>query len=279
MDSAASPERPSVPRQPDLFDGRGKDDAVPEPGRPPRPLPAAPATLADDALIAALPEAGPSEVGAICSEIAAPSLEGAVPALEALWRRFVGFGIERPLAEQLAVLEALAGLDRPAARAALRRTVLGGVAASALPAALGAAARAGLTLPAGFVVPHLDHAEAAVRGAAFALADRAKVAPDLLRAGLHDASRAIRRAAAIALAHRGDPSARETLLGELARSPSEALVDALAGIADEDTVVHLGRCAVDCPALASAVIDALRDMESPRAARLARRLEKGSDGA
>ena len=44
-----------------------------------------------------------------------------MPALEALWRRFVGFGIERPLAEQLAVLEALAGLDRPAVRDSLLR--------------------------------------------------------------------------------------------------------------------------------------------------------------
>ena len=111
-DSAVSPERPSVPRQPDLFDGRGKDDVVPEPGRSSRPLPAAPATLA---------EAGPSELGAICSEIGARSLERAVPALEALWRRFVGFGIERPLAEQLAVLAALARLDRPAAGDSLLR--------------------------------------------------------------------------------------------------------------------------------------------------------------
>ena len=280
MDSAAPLERPSVPRQPDLFDGRGKDDAVPEQGRPPCPLPAAPAALADDALIAALAEAGPSEVGAICSEIAARSLEGAVPALEAMWRRFAGFGIERPLAEQLAVLDALARLDRPVARAALRRIVSGGVAESALPAALGAAMRAGLTLPAGFVAPLLDHADGAVRGAAFALADRARVAPDLLRQGLDDASPAIRRAAAIALAHRGDAAARETLLRELARSPSEALVDAIAAIADEDAMVHLGRCAVDCPALAPTVIGALRGMESPKAARLARRLEnRRPDGA
>ena len=54
-----------------------------------------------------------------------------------------------------------------------------------------------------------------------------------------------RRSAAIALAHRGDAGARDTLLRELERSPSEAPVDALAAIADEDAMVHLGRCAVD----------------------------------
>ena len=84
MDSAASLERPSAPRQPDLFDGRGRSDEVPEPGKPPRPVAAEPAPLGDDALVAALAEAGSSEVGAICSEIAARSLERAVPSLEAV---------------------------------------------------------------------------------------------------------------------------------------------------------------------------------------------------
>ena len=38
-------------------------------------------------------------------------------------------------------------------------------------------------------------------------------------------------------------------------------------------IVHLGRCAERHPALAGMVIDALRDMDSPKADRLVRRLE------
>ena len=236
-------------------------------------------TLSDGKLIALLADAVPSEVRAVCSEIAARSLDDAVPALEALWRRFVGFGIDSPLAEQLAVLDTLARLDRPAARALLRRIVARGLPASLVPAALRAAIRARLVLPAGYVAPLLEHEDAAVRCSAFALAERARVPADRLRIGLSDCAPAIRRAAAIALAHRGHSEARATLLGELERSPSEALIHALAAIPDEDTIVHLGRCALRNPVLAPAVIDVLREMESSRAARLARRLEQGVSGA
>ena len=264
--------------QPDLFEGRGRSDAWVRPPDPPIPAIPKVETLPDDALTAALAEAGPTEIGAVCAEIAARSLKEAVPALEALWRRFAGFGIERPLAEQIAVLDTLARLDCPAARALLRRIVARGLSASLIPAGLHAAARAGLALPAGFVSPLLNHEDPAVRRSAFALAERARIPVEWLHVGLHDRSPATRRAAAVALAHRGDGSARETLLEELARSPSEALIHALAAIPDEDTIVHLGRCAVRNRALAPAVIDALRDMESRRAARLARRLERDLPG-
>ena len=84
MDSAAPLERPSVLRQPDLFDGRGGGDAVRQPGKPPRPVPAGPATLADDAPIAALAEADPSEVGALCRPVAGAGGAGAGGAVAAL---------------------------------------------------------------------------------------------------------------------------------------------------------------------------------------------------
>lgn len=265
--------------QPDLFDERGWNGVIRDSGNSPRSVMPEPATLPDDALIAALSEAGPSEARAVCREIAARSLDRAVPALEALWRRFAGFGIERPLVEQLAVLGALARLDGLAARSALRRIVLRGVPDSALPAALGAAARAGLVLPAGFIAPLLAHEDVVVRSSAFVLADRARVSRERLCEGLGDASPGIRRATAVALAHRGDTGARETLVRELARSPSEEIVHALAAIPDEDAIVHLGRCAARHPALAGTVVQTLRRMESPRARRLALRLEgEGSGG-
>ena len=73
-----------------------------------------------------------------------------------------------------------------------------GLPSSLLPATLQAAASAGLALPAPFVGPLLDHEDAAVRGAAFALAARTDVPADRLHAGLSARSTADRRAAAVA---------------------------------------------------------------------------------
>ena len=112
-----------------------------------------------------------------------------------------------------------------------------------------------------------------MREPAFALALKAGVPDVLLRGGLVDPCVPVRRAAAIALGHRGDGAAREALIAELAVDPSRSVTDALAAIGDDDAIVHLGRCAERHPALAGAVVDALRDMESTRAERLAGRLE------
>ena len=127
------------------------------------------------------------------------------------------------------MLNALARLDSAAARTALRGIVLSkGLPASLLPAALGAAAEAALSLPAGFVGPLLEHEDAAVRTAAFALAPRAGVPVELLRDGLGDPSAEVRRLAAIAMRNAGDASATAALAAELARNPSTATIEALA---------------------------------------------------
>lgn len=260
--------------QPDLFDERGLTDAggVEMPPVPDTPL--VPADLTDEALIAMLPQASMLAAEGLCSEVASRGLAGAVPALEQVWRRVAGFGIGTPLVEQRAVLKALARLDCAAARTALRGIVLSkGLPASLLPAALGAAAEAALSLPAGFVGPLLEHEDAAVRTAAFALAPRAGVPVELLRDGLGDPSAAVRRLAAIAMGNAGDASAAAAPAAELARNPSAAAIEALASLGEEDAIVHLGRCAERHPALAGTVIDALRDMDSPKADRLVRHLE------
>ena len=239
-----------------------------------RPPVAPDAGLTDGALIATLPQATPSNVEALCLEVVSRSLEAAVPALEELWRRFAGYGIGAPLVEQRAVLGTLAQLDCEAARAALKGIVLsGGLPASLLSAALRAAADAGLALPAAFVGPLLDHGDIAVREPAFALALKAGVRGDRFRDGLGDASAFIRRSAALALGDLGDAGAREALIEELIRNPSGEVIEALAAIADDDVIVHLGRCAECHPAFVDIVLDILREMESAKAARLARRLE------
>ncbi|MDE0455963.1 MAG: hypothetical protein OXI15_01600 [Chromatiales bacterium] len=267
-------DREATPNQLDLFAERGRMMArrVPEPMAPPAAAPME--TLSDDNLLESIEKAGPSSIEALCSEVVSRSLEVAVPALEALWRRFAGFGVEKPLREQLAVLETLARLAGADARSALRAIVLSkGLPASLLPAASQAAASAGLALPAAFVGPLLDHEDAAVRGAAFVLAARTDVSTDRLREGLFDRSAANRRAAAVALGLRGDASARQPLYDELARYPSTEVIEAITAVWDDDAIVHLGRCARRHPRLAGAVVDALRDIASPRAHTVARNLE------
>ena len=267
-------DREAAPNQLDLFAERGRviGRRVPEPMAPPAATPVE--TLLDDDLLESVPKAGPSNIKAVCSEIVSRSLEAAVPALEALWRRFAGFGVEKPLREQLAVLETLARLGSTGARSTLRVIVLSkGLPASLLPAASQAAASAGLALPAAFVGPLLDHEDAEVRGAAFVLAARTDVPADPLREGLFDRSAANRRAAAVSLGLRGDASARQPLYDELARFPSTEVIEAITAVWDDDAIVHLGRCARCHPRFAGAVFAALRDIASPRADTVARHLE------
>ena len=260
--------------QPDLFDDHGR---VEREVNPPAHVRAAgpPVTeLTDGEVIAMLPQAGGSNVEALCVEVVSRSLAVAVPGLEALWRRFSGFGVKVPYLEQRAVLSTLARLECEAARAALRAIVLSkGLPASLLPAAARAAAEAGLGLPAAFVAPLLVHEDIAVREPAFALAVRAGIGSGRLRDGLTDPSPAVCRRAAIAMGMRGDAEARERLVHELERNPTAEVIEALAEIGDDDAIVHLGRCAERHPALAERVLDALRDTEGTKAERLVRRLE------
>ena len=236
-------------------------------------------SLTDDELLQRVPRAGLSNVEAVCSQLVARSLQAAVPALEALWRRFTGFGTERPLREQLAVVDTLARLGGADARAALRRIALSRDLPAPLAAAvLRAAADARLTLPAAFVDSFLDHEDDLVREAAFTLAARSNVAAERLREGLSDRSARNRRLAAIALGLRGDPKARQPLYNELARHPSAEVIEAITEVWDDDAIVYLGRCARRHPRLTGLVLDALSEIGSPRADIVARNLESGTSG-
>ena len=271
--------------QPDLFDERGLTDAGCDTASVAPVTPPDAADLSDAALIALLPQAGMSNVEALCSEVVSRGLVAAVPALESLWRRFAGFGMRVPLVEQREVLSALRRLESPRACSALRGIVLSeGLPASLLPLAMRAAAEAALSLPAGFVGPLLEHEDATVRAAAFALAPRSGVPVELLREGLSDPSAPVRRLAVIAMGIAGDAAAVGPVVAELVREPSAEVVEALTMIGDEDAIVHLGRCAGNHPELAGTVLDVLRDMDSPRAQRLVEHLEAGglaseADGA
>ena len=64
-----------------------------------------PGDLDDAALIAAIPTAGLADGPDLAKEAGRRGLAGAVPALEALCRRFTGFGVDRAVPEQVAAAQ------------------------------------------------------------------------------------------------------------------------------------------------------------------------------
>jgi hypothetical protein len=70
----------------------------------------APGQLDDAALIAAIPCVRQADCSAVTAEAVRRGLLLAVPALEALCRRFKGFGVEHAVPEQVVAVQALAAL-------------------------------------------------------------------------------------------------------------------------------------------------------------------------
>jgi hypothetical protein len=97
----------------DLFDTAGRPE-VPVRAPAERPRLAA-ETLGDGDLVAAISRASLLDCAALTAEAVRRRLSDAIPALEALCRRFRGFGREQTVPEQVAALDALAGLGGPAA--------------------------------------------------------------------------------------------------------------------------------------------------------------------
>ena len=106
----------------DLFAGRrnrSEQAAAPIAARK-RPIAS---ELDDGALIEAIPHASLGECHSLTTEAGRRRLVGAVVALEALCRRFRGFGLEHPVPEQTAALETLAEIGGTEAARAVKRIV------------------------------------------------------------------------------------------------------------------------------------------------------------
>jgi hypothetical protein len=88
-------------QQLDLFSG-GTTSGDPH---PPQQRALAPASLEDAALIEAIPDAGIANAPELAAEAGRRRLAAAVQALERLCRRFVGFGSDRAIPEQVAAVE------------------------------------------------------------------------------------------------------------------------------------------------------------------------------
>src|SRR5215472_5434106 len=114
--------------------------------------------LDEDALIAAIPHASLGDCRSLAAEAGQRRLVGAIAALEALCRRFQGFGTEHAVPEQTAALRALAEIGGSEAARVVRRIFVERIVQGpGLISALEAAAQLGIALPGAIIVPLLRH--------------------------------------------------------------------------------------------------------------------------
>ena len=248
---------------------------VPAPAEPPPSGEATrsvigPDRIEDEQLLAVLPRAGLANSLTLAAEAGRRHLTAAIPALEALCRRFAGFGADRIVPEQAAAIDALAQIAGAVAAQALvrliaRRTVQG----PCLQRAVTAAACLGAKLPAATVLELLRNDYPQIRADACRFAEPSPDMVAQLRDLLDDLQRPVRMAAACALGHMGRNEVRPLLTRYLREEPSAQLIDAVAPVADEECIVLLGRIARTMPDLSVAALDALDAIDHPRALRIA----------
>jgi hypothetical protein len=240
------------------------------------------ATVLDDhALIAAILESDRADSIALAQEAGRRRLTAAVPNLEALCRRFSGFGRHRILSEQTAALSALGAIGgSDAAQSMSRLIVRQAVQGPALNLAVDTAARIGCTFPVAVLQSLLRHADPDIRASACGCARRNPEVISVLTDLLGDLNEGVVRSAACALGRMGRIEARPALVKLLRAQPSEEVIDAVSAVADEECMIQLGRIARTEPTLAGAVLDALEGTDHPRAETIAtavRNLPPGSN--
>ena len=208
---------------------------------------------------------------ALANEAGRRKLVSAVPALARLCKRFSGWGIDTLVPEQVAALGALTRIGGPAAAA----VVADGIARAVfigpnLGQAVAAAAALDVVLPEETSLRLLRHDTPKLRADVCRCVRASPAVIAALIELLDDLHPAVGRAAACALGRFGRLEARPLLLRLLHEAPTEAVVAALAGVADEECLILLGRLARRVPALAGAVTDALEANDHPDAATLLR---------
>ena len=232
--------------------------------------------LDDQALIAAIPASNLADSIALANEAGRRRLIEAVPSLEALCRRFSGFGANRMVPEQAAAIQALAMISgSEAARAVAQLIVRGVVQGPALNLAVSTAARIGSTLPVDVLQSLLRHPDPDIRADGCGCACRRPELISVMIDLLDDLNRGVARAAACALGQMGRNEARPMLAKLLREEPSKEVIDAVSLIADEECMVQLGRIARTEPALSDAALNALEDIDQPRAVAIARAIRNG----
>jgi HEAT repeat protein len=222
--------------------------------------------LDDQALIAAIPQSDLINSIALANEAGRRKLRAAVPALEALCRRFSGFGTHRLLPEQAAALHALGAIGgRESAQSISRLIVREAVQGPAVNLAVNTAARIGSTFPLDVLQSLLRHPDPDIRASACGCARRNPEVISVMIELLGDLNQEVVRSAACALGRMGSIEARPVLVKLLREQPSEELIDAVSSVADEECMIQLGRIARTEPTLADAALDALEGTDHPRA--------------
>lgn len=235
------------------------------------------ADMDDEALVAAIPESSLGDTAMLAAEAGRRRLAAAVPALVEVCRRFAGFGVDRTVPEQVAALKALADIGgRDAADAVgqcIERAVVSG---PILKIAVNSAARLRARLSEGVLEALLQHADPGIRADACYCSHPFSSVITRLIDLLNDIDEAVARAAACALGQMGRIEARPRIKRLLHKAPTKDVLDAAASIADEETIVLIGRIARAGLSLSSAALDALEAIDNPRASAIAADVRRSS---
>jgi hypothetical protein len=227
-------------------------------------------TLNDERLITAFRNAGIRDSIGLAAEAGRRRLAAAIPVLEALCRRFAGFGAGRIVPEQAAAIDALAAIGNPEAAQAMARIIAKGVVQGpCLQRAVGGAALLRAKLPAPLVMELLRHRDPQMRADACRCVGAWPEATAPLNDLLDDLYPEVATAAACALGRLRRSEVRPLLVRFLREKPSPEIIDAIAPIADEECIILLGRVARARPDLSEAVRDALDTIDHPRAEKIA----------
>jgi hypothetical protein len=227
------------------------------------------AALDDAGLVAALSGTHLTDSLALLAEAARRRLAVAVPLLRVLCRRHAGFGAYRPIPEQIAALNALQAIGtREAALVVAEAIERGWVEGPGLAAAARCAGRLHAHLSAEAVAKLLQHLDPNVRAAACGCVRPLPLMIAMLGELLTDLHRPVAEAAACALGRLGRVEARPMLAALLERAPSEEVIEAVGTVADETSMVLLGRIARSGSNLAPAALAALAGIDHPRAAKI-----------
>ena len=261
----------------DLFAAGGLAPAPSPNPEPPRSA-ADPAALSDAAILAAIPDAGMPLVLALIQEAGRRQLPAAVPVLGRLCQIFAGFGFEREVPEQAVALDALASIGGQDARLVVSELLDDHrVQGPTLKVAVRVAATLRCRLSAATVLPLLRHADPEVRAIACTLArPQADVNASLIDL-LADLDATVRTASACALGRFGRQEAKSALKTMLRRAPTPAAIEAIAAIADRESIVLLGRLARAQTDLTNMARDALALIDDPLAIKLADALPSRRD--
>jgi len=235
-----------------------------------------PDALDDGEVIARLPDANLATAEALCEQVLSRGLaNAAVLALERLWDRFRGFGVNLPCREQIAVLGTLAKIETKRSREAVRR-IAGecGLPMALLPHALEAAVARRVRFPPRRIELWMKDERPIVRALAFRLARWSALPVRMLEEGTNDPELSVRMAALVTMGRLGHADARQGLLALLVRDPNADIVRAVATIADDEVITRLGRCADSCERLRPIILEELKAMDDPRATAIVDRMER-----